>query len=76
MAKAKRRITTSAATTAREMVTARIGQLRTMGSELGFDPGSRARTDLTPPVAGDDAAAKYFDPNPFARHGQRSANTD
>ena len=39
------------------MISARIGQLRTLGSELGMDPGSRARFG-TPPAAKRDP---FFD---------------
>ena len=41
------------------MTAARIGQLRALGSELGFDPASRARLGTAPPAKG--GAASYFD---------------
>lgn len=40
------------------MTAARIGQLRSLGSELGFDPASRARMGTPPPNR--DAAESYF----------------
>jgi hypothetical protein len=41
----------------REMLSARIGQLRILGSELGLDPGSRSRMGATNPTVKDP----YFD---------------
>lgn len=41
------------------MLAAHVANLRNLGSELGFDPGSRARLGGTPP-ANRDAAEKYF----------------
>ena len=43
----------------RAMLSARIAQLRALGSELGFDPASRARLGAAAP-AKRNAAAKYF----------------
>ena len=44
------------------MIAARIGQLRALGSELGFDPASRARLGSTDgSVKKKDPAAQYFD---------------
>lgn len=37
------------------MTAARIGQLRALGSELGFDPASRARMGEGPPSAGPES---------------------
>jgi hypothetical protein len=43
-----------------KMTAARIGQLRALGSELGFDPSSRTRLGaITPPKR--DELDKYFD---------------
>lgn len=44
----------------REMNSARIGQLRSLGSELGFDPSARARMPSGEPK-NNDPAEKYFD---------------
>jgi hypothetical protein len=45
----------------RQMVAAMISQLRSAGSELGLDPGSRARLgQVKPNGAKKDAAEKYF----------------
>lgn len=45
----------------RKMVAARIGQLRSAGSELGLDPGSRARLGKgNDGAAPQDPSAKYF----------------
>jgi hypothetical protein len=44
-----------------DMVASRIAQLRSLGSELGLDPASRARIGSTSDKAKDaDPAAKYF----------------
>ena len=44
----------------RKMVAARIGQLRSAGSELGLDPGSRARLDKGDNGKTKDPAEKYL----------------
>lgn len=43
-----------------DMTAARLGQLRNLGSELGFDPTSRARLAGGGPPAVDDVAERYF----------------
>jgi hypothetical protein len=43
-----------------EMTAARIGQLRSLGSELGLDPSSRARLGVTGAKEKEDPADKYF----------------
>ena len=46
----------------RRMVAARISQLRSLGSELAFDPSSRARLAVSSPQAGPvDPARKYIE---------------
>jgi phage terminase small subunit len=42
------------------MIAARIGQLRNLGSELGFDPAGRARLGKGKSGEQEDPAAKYF----------------
>lgn len=44
------------------MLSARVAQLRYLGSELGLDPASRARLggDTQPDVAADDPAARFL----------------
>lgn len=42
-----------------EMTAARIAQLRSLGSELGFDPASRSRLAGTPP-RGSNPADRFF----------------
>jgi hypothetical protein len=46
-----------------KMISARIAQLRALGSELGFDPASRQRLGVqaNPPNPGDDPANEYLD---------------
>jgi hypothetical protein len=44
----------------RGMTAARIGQLRCLGSELGFDPTSRARIGADKPPAADAVTRRYF----------------
>jgi len=43
-----------------EMNAARIAQLRALGSELGFDPASRARLAVGSPPAADPVARKFW----------------
>lgn len=42
------------------MNAARIAQLRALGSELGFDPASRARLGGSKPQPGSDPADQFF----------------
>jgi hypothetical protein len=42
------------------MIASRIAQLRALGSELGLDPASRARFDLSVRTDWQDPAEKYF----------------
>jgi hypothetical protein len=44
----------------KNMVASRIAQLRALGSELGLDPASRARLDMSHQVDRLDPAEKYF----------------
>jgi hypothetical protein len=44
----------------KDMVASRIAQLRALGSELGLDPASRARLDVSPQADRLDPAEKYF----------------
>ncbi len=45
-----------------KMIAARIGQLRALGSELGFDPSSRTRLGASggKPEKKDDPASEFF----------------
>ena len=44
----------------RRMLSARLAQLRAAGSELGLDPGSRARMGNNIAKQDEDPAARYF----------------
>jgi phage terminase small subunit len=42
------------------MLAARIGQLRALGSDLGFDPASRARLGVTKGAKPKEGAEKFL----------------